>query len=279
MTKKIILASLAVFMLLLTACNSDPDLEVMRASIQQRVLDLEAKGVSITTTPVSIFSAHDFYAVPVGLTIHLDVDRDMIFASEWGITEESDVELIVGTFSELFDYFYERRIPLSGIRGIDSFGTEFPGFFGVLASRGLSVTFSDMFDNLRRDHPVQITSAEARYNVLRKTESFLDEGNMLWLEDFGIEVTVRISGEPPFFSWVGPLFSVIPDVPFGITCQESLELFMDAAMHLTVMNLGWVELDYTIRHNLGLHHGLDGRTLLELYAEGMRERFREVYGY
>ena len=88
-TKKIYLAIIAVFILLLTACNRGPDLEALRASIQQRVLELEVKGVSITTIPVSIYSDHDFYAVPVGLTIRLDVDRGMIMASEWGITEES----------------------------------------------------------------------------------------------------------------------------------------------------------------------------------------------
>ena len=124
-----------------------------------------------------------------------------------------------------------------------------------------------------------MTSMEVQYNAARKIEDFLDEGNILWLEDFGIEVTVDIVGEPPYFSRSDLWFSSIPDVPFGITDQEGLELFMDAVMLLTVMNLGRVDIDDAIRYNLGLHRGLDDRTLLELFGEGMRERSREVYGY
>ena len=283
-TKRMVLTGLAVLVLLLAACSRNRglglDLEALNVSIQQRVLDLEAKGVSITTTPVSIFSDHDFCAVPVGLTIRLDVDRDMVLGSEWGIADESDVQFIVDTLSELFDYFNERRIPIFGITGIQ-LATSYPSFSGALAARGLSATFFDMYDTLVSEHPVRITSMEVQYNASRKIKDFLEEGNMLWLEDFGIEVTLDIIGEPPYFFRGDPRFSSISDVPFGITDQESLEQFMDAVMLLAAMNLGrlgHMDID-DVRYNLGLHRGLDDRTLLELFDEGMHERFREIYGY
>ena len=272
--KKLALAITAVFMLLLAACNNAYDSEAELTQTQQRVLELEALGVSITTIPVSVFSDYDFSAVPVAVSIWLDVD----WGTEWGITDESNVKFIVESIGELTDYIYDRRIPLLGISGID-----FGAFHNALANRGLSEIFSDMIIDLIRDHPIRDATIAAFYESLLKIDVFIAEGNMLWLEEFGIEVNLLIIGTPLYLARGSrdiaiPQFLSIPDVPFGITCQESLELFMDAVALITVMHLGrWPDIDDAIMHNLGMHQGPGNRTLRVLFDEGMDARLREVY--
>jgi len=270
----IILAFATVFILLLTACNITPVVEEETTMLQKRIHELETLGVSITTIPVSVFSDYDFCAIPVAVTIRLEVNQ----GAEWGVVDESGVQFVVNTIVELADYSYEKRIPFGGISGMN-----FGAFHDALALQRLSDTFLDMLLEEISEHPVIEVTVPAFYNAIHKIDEFLNDGNMHWLEEHGIEVILLFNLEhfhPPrsIRDIAVTQFVKLPGIPFGITDQASLELFMDAATLMTVMHLGrWPDIDESIMNTLAMHRGLDGRSLRVLFYEGMETRLREIY--